>query len=84
MSDNDYKKCCKSCKHFSEPNNILGSCRRFPKYENRHVTDICGEYSQSPTFGALDNIVQEVTKESIQSEIAAMKPKAGRPKRNVA
>jgi len=84
MSENYFKSNCGNCKHFSEPNNILGSCRRYPTYQNRHSTDLCGEYAQSSTFGALDNIVQEVTKESIQAEVAAMKPKAGRPKRNVA
>ena len=84
MSDNDYKNSCKSCKYFSDPNNILGSCRRYPTYQNRHHTDYCGEYSQSQSFGALDNIVQSVTKETIQAEVAAMKPKAGRPKKNVA
>jgi len=84
MADTDYKNCCKSCKHFSEPQNILGSCRRYPTYQNRHFNDTCGEYALSSTFGALENIVQEVTKQSIQAEVAAMKPKAGRPKRNVA
>jgi len=84
MSENHFKSNCGNCKYFSEPNNILGSCRRYPTYQNRHSTDLCGEYAQSSTFGVLDNIVQEVTKESIQAEVAAMKPKAGRPKRNVA
>jgi hypothetical protein len=84
MSNTDFKSNCGNCKHFSEPNNILGSCRRYPTYQNRHVTDYCGEYALNPAFGALNNIVQEVTKESIQAEVAAMKPKAGRPKKNVA
>ena len=84
MLNNDFKSNCGNCKHYSEPNNILGSCRRYPTYQNRHHTDFCGEYSQSSSFGALDNIVQSVTKESIQAEVAAMKPKAGRPKKNAA
>jgi hypothetical protein len=84
MSSSNFKSSCGNCKHFSDTNNIMGSCIRYPTYQNRHANDYCGEYSQSSTFGALDNIVQEVTKESIQTEVAAMKPKAGRPKKNVA
>ena len=84
MSDDHYKNCCKSCKHFAQPTEKLSSCRRYPTYQNRNQFDTCGEYSQSQSFGALDNIVQSVTKETIQAEVAALKPKAGRPKKNVA
>ena len=43
---------CKTCKYFLiETNAQMGSCRRFPTYQNRHSTEWCGEFA----------VVQEAT-----------------------
>jgi hypothetical protein len=35
---------CKSCRHFLDTE-VLGQCRRFPVYQNRHANEYCGEYA---------------------------------------
>ena len=36
---------CKTCVYFMGSN--LGSCRRFPTYQNRHENEWCGEFAKS-------------------------------------
>jgi hypothetical protein len=43
MAKND----CKGCKHFQD-HGQMGVCRRYPTYQNRHHTEICGEFSALP------------------------------------
>ena len=40
----DAKFTCETCKFWLEQN-IIGHCRRFPKYHNTSKTHWCGEYS---------------------------------------
>jgi hypothetical protein len=82
MANNHFKDSCNSCIYFANPHEIMGSCRRFPTYQNRHSTEWCGEYTQNPSLVALDNLVQDVTRDTIMAEVGAIKPKAGRPKKN--
>ena len=35
---------CKSCRHFLDTE-VLGQCRRFPVYQNRHANEYCGEFA---------------------------------------
>lgn len=35
---------CKSCRHFLNTE-VLGQCRRYPTYQNRHANEYCGEYA---------------------------------------
>ena len=36
---------CKTCRYFLiETNAQMGSCRRYPTYQNRHSTEWCGEF----------------------------------------
>ena len=38
---------CKACKHFQD-HGVMGVCRRYPTFVNRHHTEICGEFSALP------------------------------------
>jgi len=60
----------------------MGTCRRYPTYQNRHSTEYCGEYSQNPSKLAMDQIVEEITRTTIMEEVGAIKPKIGRPRKN--
>jgi hypothetical protein len=35
---------CKSCLHFLNTE-VMGQCRRFPTYQNRHANEWCGEFT---------------------------------------
>ena len=83
MAIRNFNKSCKVCIYFADENSMMGSCRRFPTYQNRHHTEWCGEFEQNPSPIALENLVQDVTRESIMAEVAAIKPKSGRPKKDV-
>jgi hypothetical protein len=84
MAISNYNKSCKICIYFADENSIMGSCRRFPSYQNRHSTEWCGEFDQNPSLVALDNLVANVRKATIMAEVGAIKPKSGRPRKNVA
>ena len=84
MAISNFNKSCKVCIYFADVNSIMGSCRRFPTYQNRHSTEWCGEYEQNPSPVALDNLVADVTREAIMAEVGAIKPKLGRPKKDAA
>jgi hypothetical protein len=82
MANSNFNKSCKVCIYFADENSIMGSCRRFPSYQNRHSTEWCGEFEQNPSPVALDNLVADLTRETIMAEVGAIKPKLGRPKKN--
>jgi len=42
MAEADFTFCF-NCKYFL--GNDLGSCRRFPTYQNRHANEWCGEWA---------------------------------------
>ena len=40
---------CDQCK-FWQDQNIIGLCRRFPVYANKHRNEWCGEWAQKPVL----------------------------------
>ena len=44
MAESDIKEKCSACKYFVGSNDILGVCKRFPQYVNKHDADWCGEF----------------------------------------
>jgi hypothetical protein len=84
MAISNFNKSCKVCIYFADENSIMGSCRRFPTYQNRHSTEWCGEFEQNPSPVALDHLVADVTREAIMAEVGAIKTKLGRPKKDAA
>jgi hypothetical protein len=44
---------CKSCRHFLDTE-MLGQCRRYPTYQNRHANEWCGEFTTK-----IDHVVQD-------------------------
>ena len=47
MAGINSKEACNSCIYFYDAEgNIMGSCRRYPTYQNRHGTDWCGDFSR--------------------------------------
>ena len=35
---------CKGCKYFLDVQQNIGTCRRFPHYQNRSPNEVCGEF----------------------------------------
>lgn len=38
---------CKVCKFFVDSGHQVGTCRRYPLYQNRSPNEICGEFSSN-------------------------------------
>lgn len=36
---------CRGCDHFVDSGHSVGTCRRYPQYQNRSPNDRCGEFS---------------------------------------
>lgn len=66
------KEDCKGCKHFQD-HGQMGVCRRYPTYQNRHHTEICGEFSAL----AIVPVEQEFT---ITMHDTVVKKQRGRPR----
>jgi hypothetical protein len=89
---------CSSCIYFlSTGNDFIGSCRRFPTYQNRHGTEWCGEFVIVPPNPVFESMVQDIEiqtelvedakekRKKIIEEASKVIPKAkGRPKKVVA
>jgi hypothetical protein len=84
MADSNFNKTCNSCIYFTNPNEIMGTCRRYPTYQNRHSTEWCGDYQQNPSLFALEHLVTDLTRETIMAEVGSIKPKPGRPRKDAA
>ena len=63
---------CTGCKHFQD-HGQMGVCRRYPTYQNRHHTEICGEFSALPIVP----VEQEFT---ITMHDTVVKKQRGRPR----
>ena len=82
---------CNSCIYFlSTGNDFIGSCRRFPTYQNRHGTEWCGEFvivPPNPVFEALGqdieiNVEAKEKRKKVIEEAGKVEPKPkGRPKK---
>jgi len=35
---------CKICKHFMDSGHNVGTCRRYPSFQNRSPNEVCGEF----------------------------------------
>jgi hypothetical protein len=36
---------CRGCDHFVDSGHSVGTCRRYPQYQNRSPNDRCGEFT---------------------------------------
>jgi hypothetical protein len=36
---------CRACDHFVDSGQSVGTCRRYPQYQNRSPNELCGEFS---------------------------------------
>ena len=71
---------CEQCKWFSiGVNDHYGSCKRYPKNENKNKTDYCGEFDARPDIPVA---IEEYTK-PITISFEEPKPKRGRKPKNV-
>ena len=59
MAESDIKEKCSACKYFVGSNDILGVCKRFPQYVNKHDADWCGEFLKKLT-------IAEITREGLK------------------
>jgi hypothetical protein len=88
---------CSSCIYFlSTGNDFIGSCRRFPTYQNRHGSEWCGEFVIVPPNPVFEALVQDIEitvqmaedakekRKKVIEEAGKVEPKAkGRPKKVV-
>ena len=88
---------CSSCIYFlSTGNDFIGSCRRYPTYQNRHGSDWCGEFVLVPPNPVFESMVQDIEiqaelvedakekRKKVIEEAGKVEPKAkGRPKKVV-
>jgi len=88
---------CSSCIYFlSTGNDFIGSCRRFPTYQNRHGSEWCGEFVIVPPNPVFEAMVQDIEiqvelveeakekRKKVIEEAGKVEPKAkGRPKKVV-
>ena len=95
MADVNSKDACCSCIYFqSTDNDFIGSCRRFPTYQNRHSSEWCGEFLPIPPNPVFETMVQDIeiaseTKDDLKEkrkkvleEARKVEPKPkGRPKK---
>lgn len=57
----DSKDGCSSCIYFlSTGNDFIGTCRRFPTYQNRHGSEWCGEFVIVPPNPVFEALVQDI------------------------
>lgn len=97
MADVNSKDGCSSCIYFlSTGNDFIGSCRRFPTYQNRHGSEWCGEFVIVPPNPVFEAMVQDIEiaeqakeilakRKIVLEEAAKVEPKPkGRPKKVVA
>ena len=88
----DSKDGCSSCIYFlSTGNDFIGTCRRFPTYQNRHGSEWCGEFVILPPNPVMVAMVQDIetaveeTKEKrkkVIEEAGKVEPKPkGRPRK---
>ena len=57
----DSKDGCSSCIYFlSTGNDFIGTCRRFPTYQNRHGSEWCGEFVIVPPNPVFETMVQDI------------------------
>jgi hypothetical protein len=40
---------CRVCRHFLDVNQAVGTCRRYPHYQNRSPNETCGEFAPKIT-----------------------------------
>jgi hypothetical protein len=67
MADVNSKDACSCCIYFqSTDNDFIGSCRRFPTYQNRHGSEWCGEFVVIPPNPVFEAMVQDI---EIASEV---------------
>ena len=59
MDVQDIKEICQSCKYFVTSNAVLGVCKRYPQYVNKHDADWCGEYTFKKT-------IAQITREALE------------------
>jgi hypothetical protein len=48
---------CNSCVYF-EDHKMMGICKRYPSYANRHSTEWCGEYKALPKIEPIPEVAQ--------------------------
>jgi hypothetical protein len=55
------KDSCSRCIYFQNgENDFIGSCRRFPLYQNRHSSEWCGEFVVVPPNPVFEALVQDI------------------------
>jgi hypothetical protein len=48
---------CNSCVYF-EDHKMMGVCKRYPSYANRHSTEWCGEHKAVPKIEPIPEVTQ--------------------------
>ena len=81
------KDTCNSCIYFLlQENDLMGVCRRYPTYQNRHGTEWCGDFVIVPPNPVFETMVLDIELAEQRKKVikdagyVAPKPK-GRPRK---
>ena len=74
-------KNCKVCDHFVDSGHSMGTCRRYPAYQNRSPNEKCGEFFASSYGEAVPDMLAlpVISQEAENNEQAERKARRGRP-----
>jgi hypothetical protein len=72
---------CRVCRHFVDVNQAVGTCRRYPHYQNRSPNEICGEFAEKAILPSLTGGVFSMMNLPVV-DIPQVSKKKGRPRKN--
>jgi hypothetical protein len=72
---------CRVCRHFQDVNQAVGTCRRYPHYQNRSPNEICGEFAEKAILPSVIGGVFSMMNLPVV-DIPQVSKKKGRPRKN--
>jgi len=70
---------CRVCRHFVDVNQAVGTCRRYPHYQNRSPNETCGEFAEKAILPEIKPL--GVFSSMGMTEPIVPSPKRGRPRK---
>jgi len=70
---------CKGCKYFLDVQQNIGTCRRFPHYQNRSPNEVCGEFFGKAVAEVRPEILGTFLPVRQEAEIVDRAKRRGRP-----
>jgi hypothetical protein len=74
-------KSCKTCDHFVDSGQAIGTCRRYPLYQTRSPHEWCGEFTPVPYAEPVPEMLALPVREMKTETTGFLKVVEERPKR---